>query len=153
MEKRVSGIPQPQDDLYDSGCPGFLFFDFVNTNDLNLINPVYSIAVQPTNGTLDLDADGEFVYTPNEFFCGSDEFIYTVCNNGTTCCANATVSINLSDTQPPVLQNIPADIVISCDDEVPLPPIVNAFENCQNVTLGLDEATNQGDLDLSLIHI
>ena len=152
VEKRVSGVPQPTNDVYTTACPGFLFYDYVNTNDLNLINPVYSVAVPPANGTLDLDADGEFVYTPNSYFCGTDEFTYTVCNNGTTCCANATVSINMSDTEVPVLQNIPEDLIISCDDEMPLPPIVNAWENCQNVTLGLDEASNQGELDSCSIY-
>jgi len=152
VEKRLSGIPQPQDDLYSSACPGFLFYDYVNQNDLNLINPVYSLAVPPTNGTIDLDADGEFVYTPNNSYCGTDEFTYTVCNNGTTCCANATVVIDLTDDQPPILQNIPDDLVISCDDEMPMPPIVDAWENCQNVTLGLDEASNQGETDSCSIY-
>ncbi|MEZ4930904.1 MAG: LamG-like jellyroll fold domain-containing protein [Saprospiraceae bacterium] len=152
VEKRVSGIPQPQNDVYTSACPGFLFYDYVNSNDLNLINPTYSIVVPPVNGSLDLDADGEFVYTPNFSFCGSDEFTYKVCNNGTTCCASATVFIDLSDMDVPVLQNIPADLVISCDDEVPLAPIVNAWENCQNVTLGLDEASNQGEQDSCSIY-
>ncbi len=152
VEKRISGIPQPMNDVYSSACPGFLFYDYVNTNDLNLINPVYSIAMPPANGTLDLDSDGEFVYTPNNFFCGTDEFTYTVCNNGTTCCANATVSIDMSDTEVPILQNIPDDLIISCDDELPLPPIVDAWENCQNVTLGLDEASNQGEQDSCSIY-
>ena len=152
VEKRVSGTPQPQDDIYTSACPGFLFFDYVNANDLNLINPTYSIATLPSNGTLDLDSDGEFVYTPNTSFCGTDEFTYTVCNNGTTCCTNATVTIDLSDMESPVLQNIPADIIISCDDELPLAPIVDAWENCQNVTLGLDEESNQGELDSCSIY-
>ncbi|MEO1257864.1 MAG: LamG-like jellyroll fold domain-containing protein [Bacteroidota bacterium] len=152
VEKRVSGTPQPQDDIYTSACPGFLFFDYVNSNDLNLINPIYSIAVPPSNGTLDLDTDGEFVYTPNASFCGSDQFTYTVCNNGTTCCTNATVIIDLSDSESPILQNIPDDLIISCDDEVPLAPIVDAWENCQNVTLGLDEESNQGELDSCSIY-
>ena len=152
VEKRVSGIPQPQDDIYDSVCPGFFFYDYLNINDLNLINPVYSLAVPPVNGTIDLDTDGEFVYTPNSFFCGSDEFTYTVCNNGTTCCASAKVYIDMTDSETPILQNIPNNLLISCDDIVPLAPIVNAWENCQNVTLGLDEESNQGTLDSCSIY-
>ncbi len=152
VEKRLAGIPQPQNDVYSDACPGFLFYDYVNVNDLNLSNPVYSIAIPPVNGSLDLDTDGEFVYTPNFAFCGSDQFTYTVCNNGTSCCANATVTIDLADSAPPVLQNIPTDVVISCDDVVPLPPIVDAWENCQNVTLGLDEASNQGEADSCSIY-
>lgn len=152
VTKRLSGVPQPQDDIYTQGCPGFIFFDYVNQNDLNIINPVYTIATPPTNGTLDLDTDGEFVYTPNTAFCGTDEFTYRVCNNGTTCCATATVSIDLTDAQDPVLQNIPSDLNIHCDDEVPLPPIVDAWENCHSVTLGLDESSNQGILDSCSIY-
>lgn len=150
--KRVAGVPQPTDDVYDTACPGFLFYDYVNLNDNNLINPTYTVAIAPLNGTLDLDADGEFVYTPNSTFCGTDEFTYRVCNGGTTCCATATVTIDLNDTEVPVLQNIPADLSIHCDDEMPLPPIVDAWENCQNVTLGLDEASNQGELDSCSIY-
>ena len=152
VEKRLSGIPQPQDDIYTNGCPGFFFYEYVNNNDQNLINPIYSIEVLPVNGTLDMDADGEFVYTPNSYFCGVDEFTYRVCNNGTTCCATARVVIDLIDDEAPILQSIPNDLLISCDDDIPLAPIVNAWENCQTVTLGLDEESNQGEQDSCSIY-
>ncbi|MEZ4961535.1 MAG: LamG-like jellyroll fold domain-containing protein [Saprospiraceae bacterium] len=147
VTKRMSDLPMPVDDLFDTACPGFFFFDYVSLNDGNLSNPVYSIVVPPLNGLLDLDADGEFVYTPNSFFCGTDQFTYQVCNNGTSCCATAVATIDLTDAQVPVLQNIPANLLVSCDDEIPLAPIVDAWENCQTVTLGMDEASDQGLAD------
>ncbi len=152
ITKRMAGIPSPADDLFNSACPGFLFFGYVNLNDGSLSNPVYTLVTPPLNGTLDLDTDGEFVYTPNSFFCGTDQFTYRVCNNGTSCCATAVATIDLADDEVPVLQNIPSDILISCDDEIPLPPIVDAWENCQTVTIGMDEATNQGEQDSCSIY-
>ncbi|WP_271856440.1 Ig-like domain-containing protein, partial [Patiriisocius marinus] len=39
--------------------------------------------VGPENGTLVLNADGTFEYTPNPDFVGTDSFVYSVCDNGT----------------------------------------------------------------------
>ncbi len=150
--KRLSNLPSPNNDVFTSACPGIIFFDYVYLNDANLSNPVYTVEIAPQNGTVDLDVDGEFVYTPNSFFCGMDVFTYRVCNNGTTCCATATVTIDLGDVSEPVLLNVPSDLTISCDDEMPLPPIVDAWENCHTVTLGMDEGSNQGTLDSCSIY-
>ncbi len=150
--KRLSNVPLPMNDVYTSACPGILFYDYVSLNDGNLSNAIYSIETQPLNGSLDLDTDGEFVYTPNSLFCGTDQFTYRVCNNGTSCCATATVTIDMADYVAPQLLNIPANIQLSCDDEVPLPPIVDASENCHTINLGLNEASNQGVLDSCSIY-
>ncbi|MFQ5445737.1 MAG: LamG-like jellyroll fold domain-containing protein, partial [Saprospiraceae bacterium] len=142
--KNYVGAPIATDDYFASACPGFMYFDNVSDNDANLFNAVYSVVTPPTNGTVDLDAFGEFIYTPNATFCGFDYFTYSVCNNGTGCCDIATASINLTDKEAPVLQNIPADVTVHCDDEIPLPPTVNAWENCQSVSLSIDEVTTLG---------
>ena len=39
--------------------------------------------VGPTNGSLTLNADGSFTYTPNAGYTGSDSFTYRVCDDGT----------------------------------------------------------------------
>ena len=50
--------------------------------------------IGPTNGTLQLNADGTFTYTPNANFFGSDSFTYEVTDgNGGT--AQATVAITV----------------------------------------------------------
>jgi len=36
----------------------------------------------PTNGTIDINPDGSFVYTPDEGFAGSDTIVVTVCDSG-----------------------------------------------------------------------
>ena len=144
VTKKYLSAPIATDDYFASACPGFMYFDNVAGNDENLVNAVYSLVSQPTNGTVDLDAFGEFIYTPNSAFCGYDYFVYKICNDGTGCCDVATAAIDLNDKEAPVLQNIPTDLTIHCDDEIPLPPTVNAWENCQSVSLALNEVATLG---------
>lgn len=144
ITKTVSQTPVPTNDVFSNACPGFTFVGYVGTNDANLSAPVFSIVTQPSNGFLDLDTDGEFYYIPNTTFCGGDQFTYRVCNSTTGCCATATASIDMSDNTAPTLNNIPSDLEVSCDDEIPLPPVVDAFENCGNVWLSFDQTATQG---------
>jgi VCBS repeat-containing protein len=51
----------------------------------------------PTNGTVTLNADGSFEYTPSANFSGSDSFTYKV-SDGTTESAETTVSITVNPT-------------------------------------------------------
>jgi hypothetical protein len=56
----------------------------------------------PSNGMLGFNADGTFVYTPNQGYVGDDSFIYTACDNGTpTECRGAVVQITVIDTPTP----------------------------------------------------
>ena len=56
-------------------------------------------ATNATNGTVTLNADGSFDYTPNPGFIGVDTFTY-MATNGTTTSSAATVTINVLDTKP-----------------------------------------------------
>ncbi len=144
VAKNVTQLPGATADYFDNACPGFTLVGYVGTNDTNLDDPIYSIVSQPFNGYLDMDVDGEFYYLPNTTFCGGDQFEYQVCNNTTGCCATATAYIDMSDSEAPALNNIPDDLEVSCDDEIPLPPVVDAFENCGNVWLAFDQTATQG---------
>ena len=53
---------------------------------------------QPANGTLVLNADGTFTYTPNSGFSGVDTFTYTICDNDG--CSTATVTIIVNENGP-----------------------------------------------------
>jgi len=59
----------------------------VLTNDIefegHLLVLQTNLATQPTNGTVVLDSDGYYIYTPNQNFLGEDLFEYTVCDNQT----------------------------------------------------------------------
>ena len=51
---------------------------------------------EPANGTLVLNANGTFTYTPNANFNGTDSFVYQV-TDGNGGSAQATVDITVSD--------------------------------------------------------
>ena len=62
----------------------------------------------PTNGTLVLNADGTYVYTPVAGFVGTDSFQYTVCDNGSPSqCTTATVSIEVLNNTTGGSVNLP----------------------------------------------
>ena len=64
---------------------------------------VVFVVKNPTNGTLAMNGDGTFTYTPNPTFTGVDTFIYTVCDNGTpTKCDTASVTIKVLPIDPTV---------------------------------------------------
>ena len=61
------------------------------------------LATDPANGTLTLNSDGSFEYTPNAGFSGTDSFTYNA-NDGTDDSNLATVTITVADAPntPPV---------------------------------------------------
>ncbi len=57
----------------------------------------------PSHGTLVINADGTYTYTPDENFSGEDGFTYEVCDNGTPkecSSANVTITVNPTNTAP-----------------------------------------------------
>lgn len=66
--------------------------------------------VGPSNGTLVLNSDGTYIYTPNTGFTGTDNFTYVVCDNGApSYCDTASVTIEVRDNtvnnDPPIANN------------------------------------------------
>ncbi len=78
-----------------------------------------SVVVQPANGTLTLNGNGSFVYTPNPDYNGADRFTYRVCDNGTPqLCDTAVITLNVSPVNdPPVGTNdtyaVTEDVVLN----------------------------------------
>jgi gliding motility-associated-like protein len=65
-------------------------------NDPLIVNPIPVVA--PKNGTLILNPDGTYTYTPNQGFTGTDKFTYQVCDNQTPAlCKQADVNITVMD--------------------------------------------------------
>ena len=79
----------------------------VATNDPTLpTTPDFSVVTGATNGTVTLNPDGTFVYTPNPGFTGTDTFTYQVCSgpgNAAPCSPPATVTVTV--TPGPVAAN------------------------------------------------
>jgi YVTN family beta-propeller protein/VCBS repeat-containing protein len=68
-----------------------------DANDSEGDNLTSSLAGQPTNGTVDVNSDGSFVYTPNFGYVGTDSFTYTV-SDGQSTSNTATVGITVTAT-------------------------------------------------------
>ena len=61
---------------------------------------VWSKTTNPGNGTVVVNPDGTYVYTPNPGFTGTDTFTYTITDaDGDT--STATVTIVVVDSAPP----------------------------------------------------
>ncbi|MGB1019086.1 MAG: Ig-like domain-containing protein, partial [Chitinophagales bacterium] len=66
----------------------------INDSDIDGDSLVFTLGNAPINGSVVLNADGTYTYTPNAGFEGADYFTYSVCDNGTSVlCTNATVYI------------------------------------------------------------
>ena len=83
----------------------------------------------PSNGTVVINADGSYTYTPNAGYVGPDNFCYGVCDDGIpSLCDTATAYIIVQNANnPPVaeddinntLQNIPVDGNVLTNDMEP----------------------------------
>lgn len=86
-----------QDTTLNVPAPGVL------ANDTDVEGPKNAVLVSDvSNGTLVLNADGSFDYTPDPSFAGIDSFTYKV-NDGTDDSNTVTVTIEVADTEPPVI--------------------------------------------------
>ena len=81
----------------------------VSANDIPVSDLVTTWTLTRTsgkalNGMVTMDKSGEYIYTPDLEFIGSDTFEYLICSQGATAkCSKGTVSINITkDTDCPV---------------------------------------------------
>ncbi|WP_103071456.1 Ig-like domain-containing protein [Aquimarina sediminis] len=108
------------DDAYFSACQeingNILDNDFDPEDDAQIVNTTPQNNVD--NGTLILNTNGTFTYTPNSGYSGTDSFVYTVCddNSPVSACDQATVYITISNSPPPDLTNCNVtDQIIECN--------------------------------------
>ncbi|NOG48612.1 MAG: tandem-95 repeat protein [Chloroflexi bacterium] len=80
-----------EDTALNIAAPGVL----TNDTDVDGDSLTAVLVVGPTNGTLTLNSDGSFIYTPNANFNGSDSFTYKA-NDGTADSNVATVTITVN---------------------------------------------------------
>ncbi len=101
----VSITINPVNDAPDSSSDLFIGTEDVqiagnvlsNDSDIDGNSLTASIQTTPSNGTLVLQSNGSFTYTPNTNYFGSDFFMYKVCDNGTpSICVNENVTISIS---------------------------------------------------------
>ncbi len=124
----VNDAPVAVDDSYGTNEETALTVDApgVLDNDTDAENNALTAALASdvSNGTLVLNADGSFTYTPDAGFSGSDSFTYTA-NDGTADSAPATVTITVNDVNDAPEAN---DQDVETDEDINLPIILTASD-------------------------
>jgi VCBS repeat-containing protein len=116
----VNDPPSAADDAYTAtigqartvGAPGVL----LNDTDIDGDAIMAVLDSSPSHGTLDLKADGSFVYTPAAGYTGTDSFAYHAAD-GSTSSPIATVTITINDAAPPPLA---VDDQLTTNEDQPL---------------------------------
>src|SRR5262249_27133552 len=85
------------DQSFSVGADGGVLANDTDADALD--TPTATPGSGPSHGTLTLNADGSFVYTPDAGYAGSDSFTYTA-SDGLATSASATVSLTVTDTAP-----------------------------------------------------
>ena len=118
-------------DDYNQTRAGVAVSGNVRTNDSDPQGNTQTVTAQTANvagkGTLQLNADGTYTFTPAAGFTGPVDFVYTTCDNGTPqACASATLHILVTaptgDTNPDfnvTTVNVPVTGSVRTNDEVP----------------------------------
>ncbi|BDZ41997.1 hypothetical protein GCM10025865_12960 [Paraoerskovia sediminicola] len=98
-------------------APGVL----ANDTDVDGDDLTASGVTQPANGTVSLESDGSFTYTPDAGFSGADTFTYVV-SDGAATSDPTTVTITVEDGEQPPVNTAPvaADDAYDAVDGEPL---------------------------------
>ncbi len=93
--------------------------------DGNLDSNSVTLISGPSNGSLTLNSDGTFTYTPNDNFNGTDSFVYQVCDTEGLCDqATVTLTVNAVNDAPDAVN----DSYSTAEDTsltVPAPGVLN----------------------------
>ncbi len=108
-----------------SGNEDTVISGVVSATDVDGDTLTYSVLTDAANGSVLLQSDGSFTYTPNDDFYGPDSFVYQV-SDGAGGLDTATVSIEVAAVNDdPVAQ---AGLIIIGDEDTVLTGIVSATD-------------------------
>ncbi|NBC81877.1 MAG: tandem-95 repeat protein [Bacteroidetes bacterium] len=103
----VNDIPNAENDSYTMNENTALTNISVLVNDSGLGDGItVSLVADVSNGTLNLNSNGEFNYTPDNQFYGSDQFTYQITDgNGDNASATVSINVSYSNDYNPVANN------------------------------------------------
>ncbi|MEM6316991.1 MAG: SdrD B-like domain-containing protein [Bacteroidota bacterium] len=132
-----------RDDVFSS-CPGGGIENNVASND-SVTSNLYSYErlTQTQFGGLVMASNGDFNYEPFSFNCVIDQFEYRVCDLIADRCDTATVTLEFQDKTPPTLTNLPTDITLTCDEQLPNLGSISTFDNCPAIGINVREINTQ----------
>jgi VCBS repeat-containing protein len=110
----------PEDTDLSVAAPGVLSNDTDTDND----SLTAELVTGPTHGTLDLEADGSYTYTPDADYHGPDSFTYKAHDLGAASAASATATLQVDSVDdpppppPPMCAGRPATLVGTGGDDV-----------------------------------
>ena len=79
----------------------------------------YTVATNPTNGTVTLNTNGTYTYTPGTDFNGTDTFTYTV-TDSSGASSNATVTITVTAVNDAPVNTLPSAQSVNEDTNLPI---------------------------------
>ncbi|UXA15896.1 Ig-like domain-containing protein [Mycobacterium sp. SMC-4] len=145
----VNDTPVANDDSFATDEDTVLVGDVLtNDTDIDGDNLTVTLETGPEHGSLVLNADGSFIYTPNQDFHGSDSFTYTA-SDGTASSGVATVTITVTAVNDAPVAN---DDVFTVDEDTVL--VGNVLTNDTDVdgdqlTVELVAGPSNGTLTLN----
>ncbi|MHA6279167.1 Ig-like domain-containing protein [Salinimicrobium sp. CAU 1759] len=103
----TASSPTAVDDAYETQEDKILkIISHLSNDDLADNAEIVSVDQTGTRGTVELENDGDILYTPEEGFVGEDSFTYTICDDDETpTCSTATITITVIDEGSPVAVN------------------------------------------------
>ncbi|QZZ21474.1 tandem-95 repeat protein [Leptothermofonsia sichuanensis E412] len=106
------------------------------------------ITAQPINGSVSLNPDGSFVYTPNANFANIDTFTY-VANDGVSDSNPAIVTITVGAVNSPPVVSVPGGQATFRNTELIIPSLQISDPDAGNNPVRVTLTANNGSLTLS----
>jgi hypothetical protein len=136
-------LPPNLRDDFVSVVEGFIATINASSNDSycdgDFVDPV--VYINPANGSVIINADGNFEYTPNTGFTGSDEFQYYDCNSAG--CDTATVFIEVIPVPPCITNDITRGLTVNNTDI-----FSPSFSDCDYATLTIVTDPSNGTVTI-----
>ncbi len=152
----VNTVPNAVSDSYSVDEDGTLTVvsaaDSVLKNDADAESDpmTATVVLQPSHGTLTLNSDGTFTYTPDTDFSGDDGFTY-VANDGFGDSAEATVAITVNPVNDaPVANDDSYSVPVNGELTVQIPGVADNDEDVDGDSLTVVEVTGPSHGSLTL---